>query len=419
MPTLLNVNNYHYRRGGADVMFLEHNSLFSRAGWDVVDFSMHHDQNTDSPWSDYFVDEIELSGDYSLVDKVTRAGRVVWSRQARSRLGALVDRTRPDIAHLHNVYHHISPSILSLLRGQQIPVVLTTHDLKIACPSYQMLTHDGICERCRGGRLHNVVRHRCVKNSRLLSGVIFVESTVHRLLRTYTRNVDRFVTPSRFYATKFAEWGFDPTTFVHIPNYVHPADFQPEYRPGSAFVYFGRLAPEKGLSTLVRAAAAARVPLWIIGTGPDEAELRALAGSLGADVEFLGYLTGEPLHERVRAARANVLPSEWYENGPVSVLEAYALGTPLVGARIGGIDELVREGETGFGFTSGSVDELAEVLARAAELPDVELEQLGRTARQWVEDEFSDERFVERTSALYAELGVTPVGTSKNRENGT
>ncbi len=407
VPTLLNVNNYHYRRGGADVMYLEHAELFRRRGWEVVDFAMHHPENVDSPWAEHFIDEIELGSDYSTIGRITRAGRVVYSQQSKRRLSGLVDQERPDIAHLHNIYHHISPSILPLLRKEGIPVVLTTHDLKIACPSYQMLTHDGICERCKGGRLYNVVRHRCVKGSSLLSGVVFVESAVHRAMRTYTRNVDRFVTPSRFYATKFAEWGFDPDRFVHIPNYVRPDDFRPGFEPGQAFVYFGRLAPEKGVATLIRAAATADVPLWIIGTGPEEQALRALAADVRADVEFLGYLSGDALHDRVRAARANVLASEWYENGPVSVLESYALGTPLVGARIGGIDELILEGETGFGFESGSVDDLAATLDRVAHLADGTLEKLGRAGRQWIEDDFSADRFVERTASLYADLGVS------------
>ena len=406
MPTLLNVNNYHYRRGGADVLYLEHGRMFREQGWDVADFSMHHPQNLESDWSDHFIDEIELGGDYSVVDKVTRAGRVIYNRQSKSRLAEVIEKSNPDVAHLHNTYHHISPSILPMLRKARIPVVLTNHDLKIACPNYQMLTHDGICERCKGGRIYNVVRHRCIRDSTTLSGLVFLESAVHKSLRTYTRNVDRFVTSSSFYLDKFVEWGFDRDQFVHIPNHVESSDFQPDFTPGTAFVYFGRLASNKGVGTLVKAAASAQVPLWLIGTGPEEPMLKALAHDLGADVEFLGFLSGEPLHDRVRAARAVVLASEWYENGPVSVLEGYALGKPLIGAKIGGITEMMREGETGFGFASGSVSELAEVLGRVAGLPDDTLEQMGRSARRWIEVDFSVERFIERTTNLYSELGV-------------
>lgn len=406
MPTLLLVNNYHYRRGGADAMYLDQGELFREAGWDVVEFAMHHPSNLDSDWSQHFVDEIEVGSSYSVVGTIRRAGRVVWSRQAQQRLGDLLDRVRPDVAHLHNVYHHLSPSVLPTLHRRGIPVVLTTHDLKLACPSYKMLTHDGVCERCKGGRLHNVVRHRCIKESVALSSIVLVESALHRTLRTYERHVDRFVTPSRFYLDTFADWGLDPDRFVHIPNYVRIEQYRAATDAGNGFVYFGRLGPEKGLATLVQAAAAAGVALRIVGTGPEEPALRQLRDRLGANVELLGYRSGGELHDLVRSARAAVLPSEWYENAPVSVLEAYALGTPVIGARIGGIGELVRDGETGMTVESGSVDALAEALARLEAMPDDEVAAMGRAGRRWVEDDFDAPRYLDRILDLYADLDV-------------
>jgi glycosyltransferase involved in cell wall biosynthesis len=406
VPTLLSINNYHYRRGGADIMFLEQNRLFEEQGWDVVPFAMQHEQNEPTPWSEHFPDELEFGNSYSPLGTAVRAGRVVYSLQARRRLRRVIDLARPDVAHVHNVYHHLSPSVLGQLGSSGIPTVVTLHDLKLACPAYQMLTHDGICERCKGGRLYNVALHRCIKGSRLLSTVVLAESSVSRLTGAFTRNVDRFITPSRFYRDKLVEWGFDRERFSYIPNHIDPDLFDPRYEPGRAFIYFGRLAREKGLDTLVRAAAAADVPLWLVGTGPEAGPLAELARSLGAQVELFGYLSGGPLHERVRAARASVLPSEWYENAPVAVMESYALGKPFIGARIGGIGELVREGETGYGFTSGSVDELADALRRMADLPDEQVAAMGREGRRWMEADFTSARYVERVLALYAELGV-------------
>jgi len=229
---------------------------------------------------------------------------------------------------------------------------------------------------------------------------------VHRALGSFEKNVDRFITPSRFYLEKFVEWGFDRAKFSYIPNYVDAESFAPRFAPGSAFVYFGRLSREKGLDTLIRASSRAEVPLCLIGTGPDEAALRSLAVETGADVEFLGFLTGDALHDRVAAARATVLPSEWYENAPVSALESYALGTPLIGANIGGIGELIREEETGATFTSGSVEELAATLTRFALMTNDTVEAMGRAGRAWVETEFTADRYVQRMVELYSELGV-------------
>jgi glycosyltransferase involved in cell wall biosynthesis len=406
VPTLLSVNNYHYARGGADAVALEHARLLEERGWQAVPFAMHHPQNEPSAWSDYFVDELELGSDYGLVGNATRAARAIYSRQARHRLDALLDAARPDVAHVHNLYHHISPSILPLLHDRGIPTVLTTHDLKLACPAYQMLTHDGICERCKDGRLRHVVANRCIKGSLLLSTIVFAESSLHRRLGSYDDNVDRFVTPSRFYLDLFAAWGFDADRFVHVPNHVDAERFQPDPHPGPAFTYFGRLSPEKGIATLIDAAAIARVPLVVVGTGPAEHDLRALAERRGGDVEFTGRLEGSALHARVRASRAVVLPSEWYENAPVSVLEAYALGKPVVGARIGGIPELVREGETGACFQSGSADDLAATLGRVAAMPDSVVADLGRCARELVGREFTSQRYVERMLDVYASVGA-------------
>jgi len=412
MTTLLSVNNYYYYRGGAETVFLEHNRMFEREGWQVVPFAMRHARNLPSLWSEHFVDEIEFGEAYSFREKLTRVPRVIYSQQARQRLRQLLDATTPDLCHAHNIYHHISPSILGLLKQRDIPVVLTLHDLKVACPAYQMLAGDGICERCRNGRLYNVVRHRCIKDSTALSAVVMVEAIVHRLLGSYRNCVDRFVVPSRFYASKLAEWGIPAEKFRHVPNFVDVPRYEPEFRPGERFLYFGRLANEKGLHTLVRAAAAVRCRLSIAGTGPELEPLQRLAAETGADVKFLGYLSGANLHDAVRSARAVVLPSEWYENAPMSVLEAYALGKPVLGARIGGIPELIQDNVTGFQFESGNEASLVAVLERAAATSDARLVEMGRAGRTWVEAEFTAEVYRDRMLAVYGELGVAAAGTA-------
>ncbi len=412
MTTLLSVNNYYYYRGGAETVFLEHNQMFERQGWQVVPFSMQHARNLPSPWSEHFVDEIEFGESYSLRQKLARVPRVIYSGQARQRLRRLLDETQPDLCHAHNIYHHISPSILGLLKQRGVPVVLTLHDLKIACPAYQMLASDGICERCRHGRLYNVVRHRCIKDSSALSAIVMVEAIVHRMLGSYRDCVDRFVVPSRFYASKLAEWGFPAEKFRHVPNFVDAPRYEPDFTPGERLLYFGRLAPEKGLHTLVRATAAVHGKLSIAGIGPEFESLRRLVAETGADVEFLGYLSGAKLHEAVRSARAVVLPSEWYENAPMSVLEAYALGKPVIGARIGGIPELIHNDVTGFQFESDDEVSLAAILERVAVSSDARLAEMGRAGRAWVEAEFTAEVYLERMLAVYGELGVATPGAA-------
>ena len=407
MPTLLSVNSYFYRRDGSEVVFLEHNHLFEKAGWKVVPFSMQHPENLPSDRSRYFVTEVEFGRDYSLAEKLFRVPKVIYSIEARRNIDRLIEDVRPDVCHCHTIYHHLSPSILRSLRLAGVPTVMTLHDLKIACPAYHMLNRHGICERCKGGRLHNVVKHRCVKDSVPLSLVVMTEAVVHKLLGSYSSGVDRFVSPCRFYIEKLVEWGWPRERFVHIPNPIDTARCEPMYDAGRSFLYFGRLSPEKGLVTLIRAAARAKVQLQLAGHGPQLEVLQREAHSAGGDVEFLGHLGEQALMQAISASRATVLPSEWYENAPMSILESFALGKPVIAARIGGIPELVSEDCTGWLFESGSVDQLADCLRAVARMPDARLSEMGRAARERVEQEYSSDLYRARMHRLYEELHVS------------
>lgn len=405
MPQLLSINNYYYRRGGSEAVFFEHNRLFEAAGWEIVPFAMHNSQNLSSRWSSHFVADTDGMASRSPIAKVNRAIGAIYSTEAARRIRALIALTRPNIAHAHNIYHHLSPSILVELRRQNIPVVLTLHDLKLVCPAYKMHTQGAICEDCRGGALRNVVKNKCIKNSTAMSALVWLESTVHKTLGLYD-SVTRFVVPSRFFLAKFAEWGVDTSRFVHVPNSVDVDAMVPEGEPGDAFVYLGRLVPEKGVATLIRAAAQARVRLRIVGTGPEEADLRQLAARLGGDVEFTGYLSGPALRTAIASARAVVIPSEWYENAPISVMEASAMERPVIGANIGGIPELIRQGETGFVFTSGNVDALVEILTHVQRLSAATLRHMGSAGREWMRAEFTPTAYRDRMLSLYQEVGI-------------
>jgi glycosyltransferase involved in cell wall biosynthesis len=404
--SLLAINNYYYGRGGAETLFLEHNRMFEAIGWQVVPFAMRHAKNLPTPWAEYFPDEIEFGEDYGLAAKLIRAPRVIYSLQARRRLHDLLDVVRPHVAHAHNVYHHLSPSLLPLLKERGIPVVMTLHDLKLACPAYTMMRDGKRCDSCRGGRLYNVALHRCIKGSLALSGLVMVEAYVHRALRLYEANVERFVVPSRFLLETLVAWGFARERFVHIPNFVDLERFKPANDVGRRFVYCGRLDRLKGVETLVRAAAAAREPLTIAGSGPDEARLRNIAEQSGGDVSFTGQLNKEALLALIQNARAVVLPSEVPENAPLAVLEAYAAGRPVIGAANAGIPELIHEDETGALFPAGDVAALAELLTRFAALPDSRIAAMGAAGRAWVETDFSPSVYLQRQLDLYDSLGV-------------
>ena len=402
-PKLLSINNYYYRRGGAEVVFLEQNRMLEEAGWQVVPFAMKHAGNLPTPWDAYFPDEIEFGQDYGATGKLLRASRVVYSLQARDKLRELLGVFDPRIAHVHNIYHHLSPSILPLLRDRGIPVVMTVHDLKLACPAYTMMRGNKPCESCRGGRVHNVLVNRCIKGSAALSALVMVEAALHRLLRSYESSVARFIVPSRFVLETLVRWGWPREVFVHIPNFVDVERFRPA-GVGRRFVYCGRLDELKGVETLVRAAALAQQPVTIVGRGAQEARLHRLAAELGADVSFAGYLTKDALIEVLQSARAVVVPSECNENAPLALLEAYATARPVIGSAIAGIPELIREGETGALFPTGDVPALAAELERFAQLPDGRIAEMGDAGRRWVEQDFNAAIYRDRLIALYASL---------------
>jgi glycosyltransferase involved in cell wall biosynthesis len=209
-----------------------------------------------------------------------------------------------------------------------------------------------------------------------------------------------------FYFDKLVEWGFDAARFTHIPNFVDCDAFEPQIDPGQRLLFFGRLSTEKGLHTLIDAASAAGVGIDIAGRGPLEQALRRHAAVRQADVNFLGFLSGEPLHAAIRASRAVVVPSEWYENAPLSVLEAFALGKPVIAASIGGLPEQVIDGESGWHFESGSRDALAARLREVVDAPDERIREFGTEALHRVRVNYSPQRYMDDIRMLYGEFGV-------------
>jgi glycosyltransferase involved in cell wall biosynthesis len=403
--TLLSVNAYHYRRGGADIAYLEHAALFERQGWRNHFFAMHYPDNLPSADEAFFAEEVSIDKARGLSARLKAAGRIVYSRDARQRVSRMLDRTPVDIVHAHSVYHHLSPSIFDEFRARNIPVVMTAHDLKLLCPAYKMMNSGGICEKCKGGKIWQTVANRCIKDSLAGSALVMLETAVHRAFRLYAKNLDRIVVPSRFYREKFIEWGWPAEQLIYIPNFV-PASRQVDRGAGGGdfILYFGRLASEKGLMTLVEAAAAAGTPVVLAGQGPDEEALRRRVAELGAPVSFAGLRQGEALWSLVRQARAVVLPSEWYENAPLSVIEAFREGKPLIGADIGGIPELFDEGETGWAFRSGDKEDLSRALAIAWNTPEPALSEMAQACRALAASRHSEAAYYQSMQALYDDV---------------
>lgn len=401
MQVLL-ANKFFFEKGGAEKSLFETARLLQAHGHQTRFFAMRHARNLPSADARHFVSEVDYE-DRSLRMRLKSGARMLYSLEAARKLSGLLDDARIDIAHLNNIYHQLSPSILRTLRRRGVPMVMSLRDYKVVCGSYQMLADDRPCEACRGGHHLQATLKRCVKDSLAASVLTTVEMTLHHRVLGLYGLVDVFISPSAFLKDKVREMGF-PGEVVHLPNFVGGLEqVLPQY--GSAaprLVYSGRLGREKGLATLVRAVKGLPLRLEIIGEGPERGPLEALVRQQGLDnVAFAGYLSGDALQERVRAAAAVVVPSQWYENNPRSVIEAFALGKPVIGARIGGIPELVRHGDTGLTFTPGDVQALRgcidELLAHPTRAAD-----MGRRGRELVETELSPARHYAGLMQVYA-----------------
>ncbi|KAF0191315.1 MAG: group 1 glycosyl transferase [Gammaproteobacteria bacterium] len=403
---LLSINNYHYRRAGSDALFLDQDRLFQARGWQTAVFSMKHRDNLATPWQEFFVDELEFGGDYSLPTRLRLAGKVLYSREARANISRLLDRYSPDVVHIHSIYHHISPAILPVLGRRSVPIVMTAHDYKLLCPAYKMYDGNSVCEECRGGRVLPLIRKRCLHGSAAVSSLVAMESVFHRWAGFYERHIDRLICPSRFMFDKFVAWGWPSERLVHLCNFFDERLWTPSFQPGRYFLYFGRLAPEKGLATFIRAAAQAKSAIKIVGWGAERNFLQTLADQLHVAVEFIDHVPPALLASLIGNARAVVVPSEWYENASLAILESFASGKPVIAAGIGGIPEMVIDGDNGWLFPPGDAAALASRLDEVASMPDSEVESFGRRARLFVERHYSADRYFAEMTRLYADLGA-------------
>jgi glycosyltransferase involved in cell wall biosynthesis len=399
---ILHVNKFLYRRGGAEAYMLDLAELQAAQGHDVAFFGMRHPQNPSLPFADDFPSFVELEPPPARVaGRLTAAARMVYSPSSRRGIKAVARSFRPDVAHLHNIYHQLSPSVLAPLRELGIPIVMTLHDYKLICPSYLLLDHGKVCEACLGGRFRHAVTRRCKDGSLMASAVLAVETTVHRMGNAYDP-VQVFICPSRFLAGKIAEAGVFPDRLHVLNNFIAARGVAPKERPGGGVIYVGRLSQEKGVDVLVEAMGRlGQHRLDVVGDGPERARLEALAAaSAPGRVCFRGAVSKARVLDLVRSAAVAVMPSRCHENQPMAVLEAFACAVPVVATQLGGLPELVQHDRYGQTVPADDPTALADALDRLLSDPERAF-RIGQEARRHVELQFAPERHLERLERLY------------------
>lgn len=401
---ILQVNKFYYPQGGADKYFLDLSQALVKAGHDVAVFAMEHPNNLKTPFAKYFVSQIDFNN-LTWWQKISTPGRVIYSLEAKRKFKKLVEDFQPEIIHIHNIYHQISPSILDVAKRYKIPVVMHLHDYKLICPNYQLFAHGHLCEACRPDKYYQCVKNKCFKNSRSQSLLAATEMTIHhKILKIYEKNIKAFIAPSQFMKNKISEfnWPSNKISVVTNPysenlNNILPID---NNNPGNYLLYFGRLSIEKDIQTLILAAHNLGRNLKIVGRGPEEKNLKKMAADLPkntAKIEFLGFKDNGDLQTLINNSEAIIIPSICYDNMPLSLLEALNMGKIVLASRIGGLPEIIKDGENGFLFEAGNLDSLQEKILNLDKINKVKIREAAFKSVQ----KFSPQNNLEAVIKIY------------------
>jgi len=410
---ILYCNKYNFPFGGTEVHLFEAMELMRSHGHETALFSTAHPGAPASPFDRHLLPTMNFQDRrLGVLSRLRVAGHVIYSVEARHRLRRLLEEFQPDIAHVRGIYHHLSPSIFWELRSQNIPVVYHLNDFKLLCPSYNLVSHGKICERCRGGKFRHVVTETCHNGPRGAAFVLAAEAYLHRWFGTYEKCVDVFLAPSHFARDKLVEHGWAGSRIEVLPHFQRIGDASPPEIPADApILYFGRLSPEKGVADLLHAMKALpSVRLLVAGEGPQREELQGLARALHLEnVRFVGHKTGADLERLITSSQFTVFPSRAYEILGKSILESYARGRAVVATDLGSRREFVQHGKTGLLYPPGSVGQLACAISTLSTQPQLSA-RMGQAGCDLLREQHGEGPYYSRLVELYEQLR-----SSKNR----
>ena len=388
---ILLANKFYYRRGGDCIYMLNLEQLLKTHGHDVAVFAMDYPENIETEWKRYFPNEIKFTPGVGMLETFMR---MFGLGEVKRKFNFLLNDFKPDVVHLNNIHTQLSPVIARLAHKRRTKVIWTLHDYKLLCPRYDCLRNGNeVCEECFVDK-HKVLEYKCMKNSNLASMLAYKEGMKwsRKKLEGYT---DVFICPSQFMYNKMAQGGFDRKKMYTLCNFIDiERTKRDSYDKEDYYCFIGRLSFEKGIETLIEAARTLPYHLKIIGGGPLADILKEKAK--GANIEFTGYKEWPEIKEIVGKARFSVVPSEWYENNPLSVIEAQCLGTPVLGANIGGIPELIKEGVNGMCFESRNIMDLKNKIEKMFIL-NVDYKQLAKSSQI----RYSSEKYYNELLELY------------------
>ena len=355
---ILLVNKFHYLRGGSEKYYFELAQLLKSKGHTVGFFSMKHEENITTGDAEYFVEEIDLNTGSKL-----KALDVIYSHENKRLMAKALEEFKPDIVHINNFQRQLSASIIDAIKEKNIPIVMTAHDLNPICPASIMLYNGEVCDDCITKGYAQCIKKKCVKGSTLKSTLGVMEKKYYDIHKVF-RKIDCIISPSEFNKNQLVNGKLKYNEIVALHNFVNESE-RNDYVLGDYAFYLGRLSKEKGILNLIEAIGdIPNAKLLIAGDGPERERIEAYISEhkLDGRITLLGYQNQDSIHKYITNSRFVVIPSICNENCPYSVLEAMEIGKPIVASRIGGIPELIADGENGYLYKADDINELKEKL---------------------------------------------------------
>jgi len=381
------IHNTYQQPGGEDVVVAEEKRMLENHGHNVVSY-----QRSNS--------ELELMSKYQLL---LQAKDVVYSQDSKREIQNLFRKEKPDVAHFHNTFVMISPSAYEACKEEGVPVVQTLHNFRLLCPGGFFHRDGGVCEECLGGNLWNGIRHGCYRNSQSMTSIVALMLKFHQFRGTWSKSVDGYIALSEFARSKFVEGGL-PAEKIHVkPNFL---DVDPcaKTTPGEFALFVGRLVPEKGVDVLLSAWKQLKggPPLLIIGDGPLKNSLEAQIKSEDIlNIQILPWMPRKRVLDAIKKAAVLIVPSTWYEGFPMTVVEAFACGTPVICSRLGSLQEIVVDGHNGLHFAAGDPTELANKVRFLFANCEKTVE-MGLAARRQFDELYTEEKNYVQLMDIYA-----------------
>jgi len=397
---ILIIHNSYRQPGGEDVVVAQETVLLERNGHRV---SVYKRSNNE-------IDDLSFGQRFGLIS------RIVSANDSKIAVRAILRHFRPDVVHVHNTLAMVSPSVYKVCQEEDVPVVQTLHNYRLLCPAATFYRDGAPCEECVTHSLLRGVRYGCYRDSHVMSGAIALMLKTHRSRQTWNRRIDAYIAISGFVRDKFIQAGFPASKISVKPNFVEPDPGERSYS-GEYALFLGRLSPEKGLLLLLQAweRLPTAVPLVIAGDGPMRHRLEAeVARKKLQCVHFAGQLRRDEAYDAIKKAAFLVVPSIWYEPFGLVVAEAFACGTPVLGAFVGAIQEMLDDQVTGLHFAAGDPDALAKKVAWAwGHLP--ELAAMGKAARRVYENRYAANANYHLLMNIYASAIDTHTRFKRNR----